>query len=135
MTYRDRPIRCPRCRIDIQRTDAKDRWRCAKCEGVLISVEEIIIELVRIAPDLAPAGRRAVDLTTLGRRSDAPLVPCGACGADMEPVFLGGVDVDRCYHDQLLWFDVGEHQRTLDRAQDQHARRHRSWLGRWLDGL
>jgi Zn-finger nucleic acid-binding protein len=37
----------------------------------------------------------------------------------MEPVFLGGVELDRCYHDEQLWFDRGEIGRVVDRAREQ----------------
>jgi Zn-finger nucleic acid-binding protein len=37
----------------------------------------------------------------------------------MEPVFLAGVDVDRCYLDEQLWLDAGEPALILDRAQAQ----------------
>jgi Zn-finger nucleic acid-binding protein len=50
----------------------------------------------------------------------------------MEPVFLGGVDVDRCYHDELMWFDRGELALVVDVAHDQHRERARSWLVRLL---
>ena len=131
MTYRDRAIMCPRCRLELVRDDARDRWRCSACGGAVLGVGEVVRQLVETAPDLVPDGGIG-DLPTLGRRSLAPLVPCAACGADMEPVFLGGVDVDRCYHDQLLWFDRGELELVLDVAREQKGERERSWLVKLL---
>jgi Zn-finger nucleic acid-binding protein len=131
MTYRDRTMKCPRCGLDLTRSDARDRWRCAKCKGALFGVGEVVHELVRTAPDLVPAGAVG-GLTTLGRRTVAPLLSCSICGAAMEPVFLGGVDVDRCYHDELIWFDRGELALVVDVASDQHRQREQSWLARLL---
>jgi Zn-finger nucleic acid-binding protein len=129
MSYRDRPLRCPRCGIELSRIDGRDRWRCAKCQGALFAVVEVICELVAAAPDLVPdAGIGG--LTTLGRRSAAPLLACAQCGAPMEPVFLGGVDVDRCYHDEVLWFDRNELRWVVETAHEQHRERARSWLAR-----
>jgi Zn-finger nucleic acid-binding protein len=128
MAYRDRAITCPRCKVELQRHGLTDRWRCAKCRGVGVGVSEIVRELLVIAPDLLPAGGVA-GLTTLGRRS-ATTLTCPACGAPMEPVFLGGVHVDRCYHDELIWFDDIELDRVLDIARAQRAARDQSWLGR-----
>ncbi len=49
----------------------------------------------------------------------------------MEPVFLGGFDVDRCYHDEQIWFDAFEHRLVLESAREQHqARTPSSWLAR-----
>lgn len=130
MTYRDRPLACPRCRLELHREGTRDVWRCARCVGALIGVEEVIRELVEIAPDLAPATRQAVDLVTRERRpSESPLV-CSACGNAMTPVFLGGEDVDRCVFDQLMWFDAGEHQAVLLTADAQRRARSRGWLDR-----
>lgn len=97
----------------------------------MLSVGEVVRELVAVAPDLVPEGGVG-GLTTLGRRTTAPLLPCPLCGASMEPVFLGGVDVDRCYHDEILWFDLGELAQVVDVAQDQHRERAKSWLTRLL---
>lgn len=91
-------------------------------------MSELIAELVEVAPDLLPAtGVRSI--TTLGRRSALPPVTCSACGAAMEPVFLGGIDVDRCYHDEQIWFDADEHVRVLERAAAQREAR-LGWFAR-----
>ncbi len=129
--YRDRPLDCPRCGLELIRSEARDCWGCKRCGGMLLGVGELIDELLVIAPDLLPkAGVRSI--TTLGRRTAAPLLTCAACGAPMEPVFLGAVEVDRCYHDDQLWFDAGEHQLVVERAGEQHAERA---PGSWLDRL
>ena len=58
------------------------------------------------------------------------LTSCPACGAPMDPVFLGGLDIDRCCHDELIWFDVGELEHILQLAADQRGDRHPPWLVR-----
>jgi len=130
VSYRDRAVQCPRCGLELQRGDAADRWRCTKCSGVLIGTSELVTELVRVAPDLAPDGM-VTALPTIGRKSREPALPCASCGAGMEPVFLGGVELDRCYHDELFWFDPGELARVLAVAQKQKDARE-SWLARLL---
>lgn len=98
----------------------------------MLGVGELIDELLVIAPDLLPE-RGVRSITTLGRRTVAALLVCAACGAPMEPVFLGGVDADRCYHDELLWFDSSEHELVLERAREQEAARNPpSWFDRLL---
>jgi Zn-finger nucleic acid-binding protein len=133
MAYRDRPLDCPRCGLGLGREGTRDIWRCHKCHGALIGVEEVIRELVAIAPDLAPATRQAVDLVTRERRATEPALLCSSCGRRMTPVFLGGEDVDRCMFDQLIWFDASEHETVLDTANAQHRARSRSWLVRLFD--
>ena len=102
-----------------------------KCKGALIAVVDVVRELVAVAPDLVP-DEGVGGLPTLGRRSRTPLVACAMCGAPMEPVFLGGVPVDRCYHDDLIWFDRGELQQVLAAAREQRDERQASWLSRLL---
>ena len=133
MAYRDRPVTCPRCKLDLQRHEVTDRWRCAKCAGIVVGVSDVVRELLVIAPDLLPAGG-VTGLTTRARRS-ATTLSCPACSAPMEPVFLGGVDVDRCYHDELIWFDDVELDRVLDIARAQRDQRHQSWLGKLAAAL
>ena len=133
MTYRDRAIRCPRCGLELARADERDRWQCTKCNGALLATSEVVRELVQTAPDLVPAGGVG-GITTLGRRTVAPLLDCSVCGAPMEPVFLGGVEVDRCYHDELMWFDRSELALVVDIAREQSVERtrDRSWLAKLL---
>ncbi len=131
MSYRDRAIKCPRCLVELTRADERDRWRCPMCHGALFATSEVVRELVTAAPDLVPDGGIG-GITTLGRRTVPPLLPCSLCGAPMEPVFLGGVDVDRCYHDEVMWFDRGELALVVDVAEDQRRERAKSWLVRLL---
>jgi Zn-finger nucleic acid-binding protein len=133
VTYRDRPIRCPRCGVDLARHDIRDVWSCSSCKGVLSSVEELTLQLVTIAPELVPEDRAGVrGVTTISRRAREPLLGCAVCGTAMDPVFLGGVEVDRCRGDEMVWFDVGEEERVLESARVQHARLEESWLRRTL---
>jgi hypothetical protein len=85
---------------------------------MLVGIGELIDELVKVAPKLLPDGG-ARGISTIGRRTTAPLSACPTCAAPMEPVFLGGVELDRCYHDEQLWFDRGEIGRVVDRAREQ----------------
>ncbi len=128
MTYRDYPIACPRCRRDLDRNEASERWVCGTCAGELWGEAEVIARLVEVAPDLrAEGGSR---LPTLSRRTkDAPL-PCPVCREAMDPVFLGGIEVERCRVDELLWFDVSEIERVVAVAQEQHSQRSSAWLVR-----
>jgi Zn-finger nucleic acid-binding protein len=132
--YRDRPIQCPLCRVDVSRDEARERWRCHRCRGLMLSVAEVAHDLLETAPDLLPSGGVG-GLTTLGRHSEIPPFLCGVCGAPMEPVFLGGVRVDRCYHDELLWFDRGELDRVLEIAREQKQARARAAARNWLSRL
>jgi Zn-finger nucleic acid-binding protein len=132
--YRDRPYECARCAIELTRDRDLDVYECPRCKGALVSVEYLIGELVRIAPDLVPASRRAVDLTTLERRSTTTPITCTGCHAPMTPIFLGGVEIERCFPDQLMWFDAGERDAVLDRARAQHEERQRPWFVRLFLG-
>lgn len=129
MTYRDRPIRCPRCRVDLVRADSAERWSCSQCQGLLAGVTEVIRELLAVAPHLAPQGGIG-DLSTIGRRADTTL-DCPMCADGMEPVFLGAREIDRCRHDHVIWFDATELDEILDVARGQPRR---SWLARFFGG-
>lgn len=115
--YRDRPLQCARCRLELRRDGARDIWTCSRCGGALVAVEELIKELAHQVPSLVPDSG-AKDITTLGRRT-LQLVTCPSCSDSMEPVFLGGVEIDRCYHDQQFWLDTGETGQILARAHEQ----------------
>lgn len=129
MTYRDRPIDCPRCRTPLERLERGERWICRTCRGLLAGVTEVIDELLAVAPHLAPAGGIG-DLSTIRRRVDpAKEIPCAVCGDPMEPIFLGGRELDRCRHDQLIWFDDAELDEVLEVARGQPRR---SWLARFF---
>lgn len=103
--YRDRPLQCARCCLELRRDGARDVWTCSRCGGALVAVEELIGELARQVPSLVPDSG-AKDITTLGRRT-TQLVNCPSCSASMEPVFLGCVD------------DDGETGQILARAHEQ----------------
>lgn len=133
MSYRTRSIDCPRCRTALTRLEARDLWRCGGCAGELVAEGELIAELLRVAPDLLPEGTPR--LPTRSRPPTGPSAPCGVCRAPMSPVFLGGIDVDRCHADELLWFDARELERVLARATAQHEGRQRGWLERVVRGL
>lgn len=131
MAYRDRPIDCPRCRIGLARLDTGERWGCLTCEGMLVGVADVIEQLLVVAPHLAPEGGIG-DLSTIGRR--APIdeqIECPICGDAMEPVYLGGVELDRCRHDQVIWFGRREFAKVIDVARGQPRR---SWLSRFFGG-
>lgn len=121
MPYRDVALRCPRCRVELTRQGTADRWPCARCGGALLGTGELVRELIAVAPDLRPEGG-VEDLPTRGRRS-AEALPCAMCEEPMAAVFLGGVELDRCYDDELVWFDGGELQRVLAVAREQKAAR------------
>ncbi len=129
MTYRDRPVSCPRCGVELAREGTFETWTCAKCRGALMGVGELVRGLVAVAPELVPEGS-IHGVTTIGRRTIAPALVCPQCSGSMEPVFLGGVDLDRCYTDELVWFDLGEHDLVLDIARSQRGQRELSWVAR-----
>ena len=130
--YRERMLSCPRCAIELSREDAREIWRCKRCAGALVAVEELIAELVRFAPALVPPeGVRGI--TTIGRFGER--LSCPTCSDPMEPVFLGSVEIDRCYHDQQLWLDAGELGKILDRARSQVTVERRSWFAQLVHGL
>jgi len=132
--YRDRPLDCPRCRIGLSRRDGREVWSCSRCNGMFVAVGDLVDELLVIAPDLMPrsSGRT---LKTLARRTALPLLPCPRCAAPMEPVFVGGIDADRCYHDDHVWFDASEHAVVLDRAREQYAARNPTLFARLWNAL
>jgi Zn-finger nucleic acid-binding protein len=129
--YRDRVLVCPACGIALTRVESRDLWRCSKCDGRLATIDEVMRQLVTIAPGLVPEGERATDLATVPRRSTTPPRRCPGCGSTLDPVFLAGAEIDRCHGDRLLWFDAGDTDRVEARARAQ--KRH-SWLAALLDG-
>lgn len=88
-----------------------------------IEVGELIRLFLRFAPDLLPRGG-ASGLETLAWPSARPPINCAACGKPMEPVMLHGITVDRCYQDELVWFDARELDKLIDAAiAGHHARK------------
>ncbi|NVB79578.1 MAG: hypothetical protein HOV81_14370 [Kofleriaceae bacterium] len=134
MTYRDRPVSCPRCALELVRVDDGDRWSCSRCKGLLYGVGELIAKLVEVAPDLVPDAGIG-DITMPARRTTSPALECPTCNENMDPVFLGGVELDRCYRDNVVWLDRGELEVVLDVATEQRQGRESirsSWLARLL---
>ena len=128
MTYRDYPIARPQCRRDLDRSEASERWVCGACAGQLWGEAEVIARLLEVAPDLrAEGGSR---LPTLSRRTKDDPRPCPVCRDSMDPVFLGGIEVERCRVDELLWFDRDEIDRVVAIAKEQHGDRSGTWLAR-----
>lgn len=121
MPFRDSPPTCPRCRIDLDRSGAAERFDCPRCKGVVIGAGELVAALLAVDPSLRD-GIRVRDVRTVGRRSAARL-PCAMCEEEMEPVYLGGAAIDRCRGDGILWFDAGELDAVLARAAEQRAAR------------
>jgi Zn-finger nucleic acid-binding protein len=119
--FRDRPPCCPRCEAPLVRDEGRDRWRCSSCRGELVSVGEVAAELLAVDPALAAAGA-VRDVATMGR-GRAAILPCAVCGADMEPGFLGGVEIDRCRAHGVFWFDRDELEAVLAKAEAQREER------------
>ncbi|HWU91068.1 MAG TPA: zf-TFIIB domain-containing protein [Kofleriaceae bacterium] len=117
MPFRDRPPSCPRCRVELDRIADDERFRCSGCAGVVLDAGVLVTELLAVDPSLRD-GIRIRDVRTIGRRTNERL-PCALCGEAMEPVFLGGVEIDRCHADGVLWFDVGELEEVLTRTAEQ----------------
>ncbi len=131
MTYRDRLLSCPRCGLELRRQHRRDAWRCAKCRGVLVGIAELIRQLHGVAP-MPRRGGAGVEMRT--RSPDRERVACAACASTMTPVVFHGVELDRCYDDELVWFDTVELERVLDAAIAEHDAR-RSWLDKLFDLL
>ncbi|HEY0250973.1 MAG TPA: zf-TFIIB domain-containing protein [Kofleriaceae bacterium] len=131
MTYRDRALACPRCGIELARHGEQDLWACPKCRGALIGETDLATQIVTIAPELAAPHD---GVTMIPRKAEVALT-CPVCSGELEPVFLGGAEVDRCPVDRMVWFDRGEHDQVLSKAQRQHALRSASWWDRLIDSL
>lgn len=132
MTYRDRLLTCPRCVRPLERRTRHESWPCRGCDGVAVEIIELIRLLLRHAPDLLSAGG-AHGLDTPTRATPLPPLPCVACGLEMTPVELHGVALDRCYRDELVWFDATELDRVIDLVIAEHEAR--KSLGRKLRDL
>lgn len=130
MTYRDQLLSCPRCAKPLDRRTQRESWPCPACGGVAIDSEELSRLLARVVPSLATD-----DVVATGARttSDRALI-CAACGQPMRPVELHGVALDRCYRDELIWFDADKLDELLDAViEDADARR--SWHQKLRDLL
>jgi Zn-finger nucleic acid-binding protein len=118
VVYRDRPLACPRCGDELVRRAAHDRWRCVQCRGAALTTAELVRGLLALAPELLRDGRGPVTLTNERRPVTAP-VPCPACGDAMDRVLMGHVDIDRCFRDDMLWFDDWEHVAVVAATRDR----------------
>jgi Zn-finger nucleic acid-binding protein len=126
MTYRDHRMTCPRCGVELHRRTHRETWSCRTCRGAAVEDASLVRRIYHLAPELVP------DIATTTRPGHALL--CPACRKPMSPVALRGVAIDRCYQDQLLWFDATELDRVLDAVlEDQDAQR--GWLERLRDLL
>jgi Zn-finger nucleic acid-binding protein len=130
--YRDIRLSCPRCRVELDRKNRRESWRCSRCLGFAVETGTVVRKLYMISPDLVPGGG-ADGLPTYPRRN-AQVLPCAACGKPMRPVRLQGVEIDRCYQDEMIWFDPDELDQVLTSAIERMDTR-RSWIGRLLDRL
>ena len=131
MTYRDTRYSCPRCRVELSRRHHRESWRCATCRGVAVDTAALLRTLHHLAPELLPGGG-ASGIETPSRAGDR--LPCPACSKPMDAVSLRGVEIDRCYHDQLMWFDATELDRVFDAVLEDHDAQ-RGWLDRLRDLL
>jgi Zn-finger nucleic acid-binding protein len=132
--YRDRPLECPRCRIELDRNETREVWKCKRCTGSLVGTAELIAALVKIAPELVAKEAHLSGVAMVPRRS-VDIVPCSICGGDLDPAFLGGVDIDHCTVDHVVWFDRGELGLVLDSARRQHAGHAQPWFARLVSSL
>lgn len=98
MTYRERPLSCPRCSVELVGYPSREKWRCRSCAGVLAGPEELPVELA-VLDDVRDRKRRAT--ASIG---------CPACGTTMQQmrVLKLDIDIERCTRDGYVWFDAGE---------------------------
>lgn len=129
MPFRDRPPACPRCQAELEQIEGAERLRCPGCAGVLFGAGELVAALLAIDPELRDG--RIRDIRTIGRRA-AERLSCAICGDAMEPVFLGGEEVDRCRADGVLWLDAGELEAILASTAEQRDDREAGLLRRLL---
>lgn len=133
MTYRDHLLTCPRCGATLGREKRQEVWSCPACRGVAVETGELIRLLLRYAPDLMPDGG-ARGLVIAPRTATTPLLRCAACTRAMDRVLLHGVALERCTHDDLLWFEANELEDVIGAAiADVEARK--GWGQRLRDLL
>ena len=126
MTYRELRLGCPRCGEQLHRRTHRETWQCGTCRGVAVDDAGLLRRIYHLAPELA------LEIETPERSGER--LRCPACGKEMAAVSLRGVAIDRCYHDQLLWFDATELDRVFDAVIEDHDAQ-RSWLERLRDLL
>ena len=107
MTQPTADLACAACGGALLRYGTRDKWRCTRCAGALVGVEELGVELGMVGGDtVARAPRESVLLEKE--------VACPACKKPMDRLVLARVAIDRCKLDGLVWFDRGELGRVRD---------------------
>jgi hypothetical protein len=96
-------------------------------------VSTLVRRLYMIAPELVPDGGGA-GLPMARRPATEPRLPCAVCSKPMAPVRFHEIDLDRCYVDEMIWFDASELDRVIDAVIREHDA-NRSWVTRLLDSL
>lgn len=111
--YRDVLLSCPQCGVPLVSLDAREKWRCKQCVGVLVGVAQLELELgetgrlrIFVSPERPRAGTR----------------PCPRCRNPMDVIRLAGMDVERCVSDGVAWFDRGELGRACRELTDDTDR-------------
>ena len=132
MTYRDHLLTCPRCGATLVRQSRKETWPCPACGGVAVEVGELIRILQRYAPELLPLGTS----TLLTARPPAAgfALRCPACTRAMQPLELHGVELERCPHHELLWFEAKQLDVVIDAAIGEALAR-KGWAQQFRDLL
>jgi Zn-finger nucleic acid-binding protein len=98
--YRDQIRRCPQCGHDHVPYDAREKWRCKSCQGVLVAPSELAIELGEVGDALAETDDPP------GPPADARL-GCPVCAEPMRRFLIDDIEIDRC-GGHGVWFDGGE---------------------------
>lgn len=97
--HRDKALQCPRCGKLLAQYDDRDKWRCKTCNGVLVGHDQLQVEVGDLAPYVL---YEEADPSRVATR------PCPVCAFAMIPSGIGGVELDRCENDAIVWFDGGE---------------------------
>lgn len=130
MTYRDQLLSCPRCAKPLHRRLQRESWPCPACGGIAIDSEELTRLLARLVSEHTTSGV----IETPARSSTERALICAACGQPMRTVQLHGVALDRCYRDELVWFDADKLDQLLDAViADAEARK--GWAQKLRDLL
>lgn len=114
MAVRDKSMECPRCGERLVRYEQRDKWRCKTCFGALVGIEQLAVEV----------GAAAADIVDGAQDPERPAIhPCPVCAFPMTPYTVagaaaaggrGGIELDRCVEDRVVWFDTGEIGKVRD---------------------